>query len=339
MALRRSWIILAWLAAAAAGASPAAAQAGQPALAESDRADQLFADAKRAAAEQDWRGAYALLLRAFQLKSTYDIAGNLGHAAFQLGKMRDAAEYLSYCINHFPATGDHEKRARSLRALDVAKTEVASVKLEVEPPTAEVFVGDRALGPAAALPPELFVDPGRVRFVARADGYSDAQAELSAVRGRQHQLRLTLEKLAPAAAATGAEAGPGAVDGASEPVSLWPPIVGGAIATAALGAGVVLMVSAASSERDAERLLDEVGPNGCGAGTPNESVCRELSDANDSTERSRNWAGASFALAGVAAAASLAYVLWPRSSGREQAVRAVPIASRNGGGLGIVGNF
>ena len=51
-------------------------------------ADRYFFEAKARAAEQNWEEAYQLLEKAWELKPSHDIAGNLGQVALKLGRYK-----------------------------------------------------------------------------------------------------------------------------------------------------------------------------------------------------------------------------------------------------------
>jgi len=55
---------------------------------------------------QDGYDAYR---KAWDLKQSSDIRRNLGNVEVELGKPRDAAEHLSYCLKRFPSTGSAEQ--------------------------------------------------------------------------------------------------------------------------------------------------------------------------------------------------------------------------------------
>ncbi|MCK6591615.1 MAG: hypothetical protein L6Q76_29015, partial [Polyangiaceae bacterium] len=102
-------------------ASPAATQpAVDPNASPEERAMALFRRGIEAHKQGNLVEAEGYYRTAFDLKKSYDIAGNLGDVELKLGKPRDAAEHLSFTIRNFPLTGKPELRERMQKALDEA---------------------------------------------------------------------------------------------------------------------------------------------------------------------------------------------------------------------------
>ncbi len=76
--------------------------------------------------------------------------------------------------------------------------------------------------------------------------------------------------------------------------------------------GVVFLLSANSSQEDADQLRAGLsGPNACGAGTPYASECAALHDKNSDVDRARTIEIVGFSVAGAAAIGTAVYLLWP----------------------------
>ncbi len=78
----------------AAAAQPAQAAPIAPADAVAERAEALFREANALVKQQRWAEAEASYLAVWALRPTYDVAANLGHTQYRLGKLREAAEHL-----------------------------------------------------------------------------------------------------------------------------------------------------------------------------------------------------------------------------------------------------
>src|SRR5262245_16368476 len=100
--------------------------ASSSAASDEKKADELFLKGKTLYANGKLEEAYQAYKAAFESKKRYDIAGNLGNVAHELGKMRDAAEYLAYCIANFPANAPAEKRAALAGLLGDARKSVGT---------------------------------------------------------------------------------------------------------------------------------------------------------------------------------------------------------------------
>jgi tetratricopeptide (TPR) repeat protein len=90
----------------------------------SQNADDLFRAGKVAYKAGKLQEAYEAYRAAWRLKRTYDIAANLANAESQLGKTRDAAEHLAFCIRNFPPTGGKAQLDHIKAQFDEARREV-----------------------------------------------------------------------------------------------------------------------------------------------------------------------------------------------------------------------
>ena len=153
-----------------APAPSSASSSGSENAASQDRADALFLQGKAAAQAKNWDEAHTLLAQAWELKQSYDIAGNLGQVAYLLGKHAEAAQHVSFALRHYPATGDAEQKQKTQDLLDMVRQKVSSLSVQVTPLEAEVLVDGAPAGHAGELPPELFVEPGERVITAPAGG-------------------------------------------------------------------------------------------------------------------------------------------------------------------------
>jgi len=308
-----------------------------------DRADKLFVQGKAAARAKDWDQAHQLLSEAWQLKKSYDIASNLGQVAYLLGKHAEAAQHVAYALQHYPASGDAEQKQKTQSLFDLVRKEVSSLSLNVSHGEAEILIDGKSAGPAAALPPELFVEPGERTIVARLGGES-ALRELSARAGQHYRLELVLS---PANTGTGPEA---SSDASQNPPTPSPPhrsepgiddqarqsddfmlspktmalIAGGAL-TLASGVGLAVYTvkrADADSDLDVARHGSEQSSTGSSSCVDGQSQsrsqsqsCRDLAQAADDWEsagKGRNiFLGTTIGL-GVATLAT--FLFWPSSS-------------------------
>ena len=98
---------------------------------------------------------------------------------------RDAAEYLDYCLRHYPASSRPESVAteqRARAAFEVVKTKVAAVNVRVTPVGAEVYV-DGTIAGRAPLDAPVFLEAGPHRIEARYAGLESASVDVNAKRG------------------------------------------------------------------------------------------------------------------------------------------------------------
>ena len=99
----------------AATGVPMLARADSPAPVVDDatnkRADELTTRGNELATKSKWAEAEVFFRKAWALKHSYDIGGNLGITELALGKHRDAAEHLSFALRSFPTSGKLTHRA------------------------------------------------------------------------------------------------------------------------------------------------------------------------------------------------------------------------------------
>ena len=332
-----------------------------------DRADRLFMQGKAAAQAKDWQQAHQLLSEAWDLKKSYDIASNLGQVAYLLGKHAEAAQHVAYALRHYPATGDAEQKQKAQSLLDLVRQEVSSLALDVSHGEAEILIDGSSAGRAAALPPELFVEPGERTIVATLGGES-ALRELDAKAGRHYRLELVLSSpkevggsAAPSESSQEASMGSehhaelGVEDKAPAPEhsALAPQhialIVGGGL-TVASGVGLSIYTvkrAEAESDLDVARHRVEQGSGGSSSCAQSQSSsCRDLGQAVDDWE-SAGWGrniflGTTLALG----AATLAtYLLWPDSPETGNSPKAhsspivTPVLAGDQRGLLLSGSF
>jgi hypothetical protein len=322
-----------------------------------DRADALFLQGKAAAQAKNWEEAHTLLVQAWQLKQSYDIASNLGQVAYLLGKHAEAAQHVSFALRHYPATGDADQKRKTQDLLDMVRRKVSSLSVQVTPLEAEVLIDGASAGRASALPPELFVEPGVRVITARLDSES-VEREVAAKPGGHYNLELILANTTPAAAlATGPQntEGNGASGAPAEPADSATPrqsgfenkhialIVGGALT---VGSGVALGIYASKrskAESDIEtyqaRVEDESNePNACA--NSNSEACQDLAQASDDWETSGQMRNIFLATTVVLAAGTVAtYFLWPSPADEQASTSLTPILTREHQGLLFSGTF
>lgn len=330
------------------------------------RAAELYADARRLHKEQKLDQALAAYLDAWNLEKRFEFAANLGKLELELGHSRDAAEHLSYALVNVPADLDPKARALLEQSAQVARSRVGTVRVELEPPNAELSVDGRAVQPSP-LTGEVFVEPGTRSFEARLSGHDAVQRRLDIAAGSSTSIRFELaaskahpnEAAAPpvvgpaasqgSSASTTPSATPADVDhsGAASKKSMVPVYVGAGVTAVAAGAGIVFLLIANhdASERVAELepILTTSDPYPCYQPLSRDvDRCADAADKYDHEKTMRGAAVASFIVAGVAGAATLAYFLfWPDASKeRVGKFRIVPLsAGQRASGLAVHGSF
>lgn len=332
---------------ACALSAPAYAQSN---TADSERANVLFKKGKLAFNDGKYSDALRIYSEAWQLKQSPDIAANLAQTESELGKHRDAAEHFAFALAHLlPSTTDEQKKALA-EGLQIEKKEVGTLRVTLEPSDATLDVD----GAPVTLPltGEIFVEPGEHRCSASREGYESNQQVARVSKGGSQVLWLKLKPLAgsdaPAAAAPSRAAtapidpapSPG-VDSGTAGRSLVPVFVGGGIAVAGAAVGVAFLLSANSSQSDADRIAGGLmGKYPCGSGTPYASECSALHDKNSAIDSARTVEGVGFAVAGAAAVGTAVYLLWPHNASTTARAWSPTVAVAPGAtSLGLFGRF
>jgi hypothetical protein len=316
---------------------------------DNDARRAAYREGYAAAQAKKWDEAYAIFERLWREAPTYDVALHLGHAEFNLGKNRQAAEHLAFGIAHLPPGEGKELLESSHRALDRVKQEVGTVTLTVDHGGTSISIDDEPRG-ITPIDGEIYVDPGAHTIEATLAGYQPTIQNFEVARGAQKDIFFKLDPLAPAATV------------APPPSSSAPPpppppeeshssnartiaLISGAGVTAAAGIATIVFAlkgSAASDRADkARNEAANYGPNACGSPlTAPPEVCASLNQANDDRTHANRGANISLAVTGVAAVATATlFFAWPRNTSQTATLRLTPSAGRNSGGLLINGSF
>jgi hypothetical protein len=315
---------------------------------------RLFDAAEAAFARKDYQASYEAYRAAWALQRSYDIAGNLGNVEIELGKVRDAAEHLSFALRNFPPTGQPKQRAMLMRRIDGVLPLVGRVRVQVNVEGATVLLNGVAVG-TSPIAEVVFVDPGVSTLEAKREGYQDARATVKLAPAENQKVTLTL---APAPREAGGAVGPsgptgpkggGRPQGPVGPIedavpaqrSLVPAFVIGGVGGVALVGGLVLIGVAESKRSDAEALSAETGHACPVDATSPKGKCADLADAASSADTFGNVGIGGLAIAGAAAAGVAAYLLWPAPSDKPAggSVRAAPVVGLRGGGVVVAGSF
>ncbi|HKO50302.1 MAG TPA: hypothetical protein VJV79_21375 [Polyangiaceae bacterium] len=294
---------------------------------DNTRVRSLFRKAAAASQAAKYEEARQLLLAAWAIRQTYDVASSLAQVELQLKLDRDAAEHLEFCIRNFAPVESEQTLDQAKAAFADVKTRVASVRVSADRKAAEIFVDGVQVG-SEPMARAVFVEPGVRRITARLQGQT-AEEELDAQPGREYVADLKLS--GGEVKAAGATAQPVAAPPAAlEKPSYVPAIVTTSVGVAALATGVVLLLEA--SHKDSQRsaqLAALGGANPCGAGSSNAAACDEISSLDSDARTFRTLSVVGF---GAAAAAGVAtYFLWPRASSNQQlGMRAMALPSHGG---------
>jgi hypothetical protein len=334
-------------------ATAAAAQPEPPDYKPPDDAAALFKQGNDAYRMKKWDEAYKAFWRAFDLKKTYDIAGNLGDVELIVGKPRDAAEHLEFSLREWPA-GQQAARKRTMERLEAAKQEVGTLHVEVDTDGCEISVNGQSVGTSPIKQP-LFVVPGAVTVEAK-HGDKHVQRTIAFDKGQERTLTLELtsaegsatvsEPVTPAKSDPTPTTQPGhdegphdATSGSGSNLKTIGLITSGAVALVGAGVGVGFLMAKNSAKDDADAIVkdNDLGTTGCSA-SPKPSACSDLADANDRGKRSATLSTIGFIGAGVGVAGLVTFLLLPNQK-KDSATSVYPLLDQHTMGLGASGRF
>ena len=322
--------------AAAGGADSKSAEPGK----SLDPADGFFEKGKAAFNAGKTEEAYALYQKAWALKQTHDIAGNLAQAELKLGKKREAFEHITFALAHFPPSVTPDPRPALEKVLAGLKQQLGVLRVKVNVAGARVSIDGRVLPESQSLD-EVVVEPGPHTVVAELAGYVNATSTETGTAGAPSEVTLTLVKAAPL----------GKVEPVKQaqkphvlPLSGGPrvPVIvtGGVAAGAAVIAGVIFVVISNGKSSDVDEQLGTLrSTNGVRActGTSVPTGCTTVQDTIAAKDTFANLALWSFVGAGALGIGTAVYALAAPKAAKKTELRASPVVTATGGGIVIGG--
>lgn len=300
-----------------------------------------FKAAQYAKAQAAYTAAWSLDVR------NPKIVTNLGTTELELKLYRDAAEHLAIAVRL--TDPNDPKRQRTQSNLAEARAKVGTLNLSIEHGGQEldgVEIVDMETGKSYKTPllDPIFVDPKKVSFRIRREGYESQEKVFELKPGEEQTAEIILERPAgyvggPAATTTAA-AGP-----AAAPRSKLPGFIGLGVGGAALVAGGVLVGLAVGvpGQIESEVPKETDGTWKCKRDPmPKEdAVCADLRAKADSGSTMGNVGVGLLIGGGVVAAASAVYLLLPSGKGAAggKTGKVVPVVGQTGGGLIWTGSF
>jgi len=288
----------------------------------SARVRTLFRQAYSAYNAKNYEESRQLLLEAWGIRQTYDIASALAQSEVKLQQYREAAAHLQYCLDNVaPSTSDKTLEAIK-QTFEEAKAHVGTVHI-VTNEGVSVSADGQPLGTAPLAAP-IFLDPGshELLFVR---GEDTAAKTLQIEAGADEALEVAVVHVEPAPAPKTIAMKPKAEpilaprssrDPRLEGIAL-PAVIDGAVLALGLTTAIGFRVGADSNDTHAEQLRRQVGPNGCAVGAPANPICSALMDSARNKDRDRGWSAAGIIISVAALAAVPVYWYWPRSHKRQ----------------------
>ena len=309
-----------------------------------------FRDAKYAQAQAAYKAAWALDLR------NQKVVRNLGLTELELHQYRDAAEHLTIALRLADATDPKRDKIQAEVAEARAKVGALLIKLAVD--GVEIVHMDSGRAYTTPLVDPIFVDPGKVGFRIRREGYESQEKVFDLKPGEEVTSEVTLVRPPGYGQAAGPSAPTSTESPAPAPRSLLPAIIGGGAGVLALAIGGALVGVAVSSAGDIDaKLPRDTNDNSLCRRTPQpgeDPICPDLRGSAQSASTLGNVGVGLLAGGGVLVAAAAAYWLIPtltsgsspstskasaKTASRPASSRLVPAVSAQGGGLVWTGSF
>lgn len=229
----------------------------------------------------------------------------------------EAATRIAEAIASFPSGDDPSEKARLRDDLEVAKRSVATLVVQVDTQHLEIFVDGARLGRSPLLR-LLYVEPGEHTVLGRLEDQTVVSETHDVGAGGRALYRLR-----------------GTDESSEKPI--WPGFVLGGIGVASIATGVGLLVASLGKESDAEALALDTGS--CNLDRLS-GRCAQLASLVASRNALLDGSTVAFVISGIAAAATVGYVLVPLpTESLETSLAIGPGAVPRGIGLGLRGSF
>lgn len=288
------------------------ARADDPSPEAMGRSSALYKQARALHVRGKWAEAESAYQAAWDLRRTFDIAGNLGDCEMHVGQAREAAEHLSYALGNVPAGVTSEQIEALRSALREAQKQVGTLEVVLNVSGAQLFVDGKR---AEVFSGKLFVEPGLRTIEAQAAGYEAAKKTVTVRPGTTEKAELAL---------------------APPKRSAVPAIVIGGVGLVAAASGIGLLIAAGAKTdpvRDLNASIVKAGHTCLTGAASYDPRCEKLHDMASSGDAMHNAGVGLLVGASAAAVGTVVYMAWPRS------VRVAPSASATGAGLIVSGAF
>lgn len=303
---------------------PALAQAadGSASSSDAERAAALFAEGKADVAADKLHDALRAFRDAWEISKTSEVAANLAAVEVAFGHHRDAAEHFRFALSHLSPSATAEQKQAIVSGLDTEKAQVLTLVIQGAPVGARISIDGVVIG-SAPLTDDVYVEPRPHDVHAEAAGFESVTRSIGGPAGTTLAVQLDLKPTQTGPHLDTSASQPPLVHLTTKPNSI-PLLVGGGVAVVGAAIGTIFWVKASHAENDATSKRNALPPgnNTCGTGTPYDTECKDLHDANNAVDRNRNISLAGFIGGGAAAAGTVLYWLWPRKP-----AASVPIGS------------
>jgi hypothetical protein len=299
------------------------------------RSAELYEKGNKLFDEQKYSEAEAAYQAAWDLRKSFDLAGNLGEVEMQLEQFRDAAEHFAYAMREFPAGGKPEVREALTKRFEEARALVGAVKITTNVGGAKIVVDGKDVG-QAPLPEAVFVDPGTRVIEARLAGHDDVLRTVQVEKGSSQEVSLVMVPKV---------GGGGGIGGSGPGKKSLPLIIAGAgVGAVGIGTGIGLLVAASSLKSDVLSIRDTVPDAVCNPAHPQRAdYAQTCSDVLSKLQRKDTFhnVGVGVLIAGgVIAAGTIVYAVLPsKKKAPPMGLQVTPTLVPTFAGLSASGQF
>ena len=284
--------------------------------------------------QERFEECYQAYKKTFELRESYDVAGNLGNVEVKIGKYTDAVKHLRYVLRKLPPSMDAEKRARVVektrQRLVEATQHVASVTLLSTPEGAKATVDGASVGTTPIT--DLSLDPGSRLLRLELDGYEPLEKTLQLTKGSAEEFSNELTKLSNVPGDEGGDSATGT--GPSIPIVA----TGIGLGVVAAGAGVAMLVVSGNKSSEREDLTAQFGnTSACNTPTP-PAECTQISELADDASTFQGVGIGLLVGGGVILAGTAVYALLPRDDEPTASWRVLPLFGSESG-IVVQGEF
>lgn len=287
----------------------------------SEQASKFYQEGNVEFEKKSWAAAETAYLRAWAITRTFDVAANLGEVEFHLGKLREAAEFLSYSLRTAPPSSKPAQRERTTHFLDQAKEKLGIVRIRSNVEGARVSVNGRLVLPED-LAHDVFVEPGACIVTASHDGYVEVKQSVEVKQGASIDVPIALELLP------------------REVRSRAPLFALGVASAASLGLGIAMTVVSNGKSSDADAQRAAILQDGGQCAKPGSSFvtpCADMKGTLKSLDTTANVARVAYVASGLLLIGAVTYGLLPPPKPQTGWVRAAPVVGAGSGGIIVTG--
>jgi tetratricopeptide (TPR) repeat protein len=299
-----------------------------PAFADDNaRAKELYDMGNKLYDEQKWAEAEAAYQSAWNLRKSFDLAGNLGDVEMQLGQYRDAAEHLSYAYDEFPTGGKPEVREALAKRIEEARIQVGVLRIKTNIVGARLYVDGKLVG-QSPLENDVFVDVGQRVIEARLDGHDDVLRTIEVTKASKQNIEL---QIVP-------KAGGGTSTGNGKRIAII--AAGGSLALVGLGGGIGLWLAASGKTSDADVIRADLTKGVCPGTMPDITAkCSTLRATLEDHDTFFNLGTGLFATGFLVGVGTVVYAVASKKKPGAVGLQMAPVVAPTLAGISISGHF